>query len=505
MVPESKSPTTGPGPFSDSLEELTRKLLALVEKLTGMDSSYLTRFEYHSNRQHILYARNSGELDLPEDLSVPWGDSLYRRALEGQHFASSDIRHTWPDAVVAAELGLRSFVSVPVQFADGTMFGTLCAASAAKIEVSPDTLSAMELLSSLISRQIEVEDRRQFAEERYTRMALVAEVGRLCLDARALMPALQQTAALLAQMPPWQRVITFECKDDEYRVIQAVESSDPALVEAITLAVGEAISRLHDEHHHPLLSSNQMTESVRQLRAQQGLAADGPTALLTAATLSGLEAGIVLLADSGEALERRDDQMLANCSNFLSMLADRLCHQGLLEATNQDLSIQASRDPLTGLANRRSLNDTLERTLAMAARSGDQVFAAFVDLDGFKRINDVHGHEAGDLLLISLARRLQNQLRSDDMIARIGGDEFVVVTTAGPSRPGHDIARNLTDRIDQAIIGEHDLGTVRIDYGGASIGVVRWQGEDLAELLKRADQAMYAIKQKRRGLQRVAE
>ncbi len=331
-------------------------------------------------------------------------------------------------------------------------------------------------------------------------MALVAEVGRLCLDARALRPALNQTASLLASMPPWQQVIAFECRDGGYYLTQDAGPSSKVLVEAVTLAFGDAVSRLHDEHNQPLLSTSQMTDTIRQARVQHGLTPDGPTALLTAATLSGLEAGIVLLADSGENLERRDDQMLINCSNFLSMLADRLFHQGVLEARNQYLDIQASKDPLTGLPNRRSLNDTLERTMASVSRSGEQLFVAFIDLDGFKKINDLHGHEAGDLFLISLAKRLQNQLRSDDMIARVGGDEFVVVTTAGRGRASDDIARNLTDRIDQAIIGEHDLGIIRIDYPGASIGVVGWQGEGMTELLNRADKAMYAIKQKRRGL-----
>jgi len=487
-------------PFSETLEDLIRRLLALTGQLTGMESTYLTRIEYCTDRQHILYARNSGELELPEGLAVPWNDTLCRRALEDETFQTSDIIKTWPDATAASDLGLRSYASVPVKFADGTVYGTLCAASRRKVEVAPETMSVMDLLSRLISRQIEAEDRLQFAEERYTRMALVAEVGRLCLDARALRPALNQTAALLASMPPWQRVIPFECRDGHYQVIEAANAYDQTLVEAVTLAFGEAVSRLHDEHNQPLLGASQTTNKVRQLRVQQGLVPDGPTALLTAATLSGLEAGIVLLANSGEELERRDGQMLVNCSNFLSMLADRLFHQGVLEATNETLSIQASRDPLTGLANRRSLTDALERTMASASRNGEQLFLAFIDLDGFKRINDLHGHEAGDLFLISLARRLQNQLRSDDMIARVGGDEFVVFTTAGPGRIADDIGRNLTDRIDQAMIGRHDLGTVRIDYTGASIGVVGWQGESMADLLNRADQAMYAIKQKRRGL-----
>ncbi len=133
-----------------------------------MDSTYLTRIEYRSERQHILYALNNGELDLPEGLAVPWSDTLCRRALEQGHYQTSDIAGTWPDAALARDLGLRSYASVPLTFSDGSVYGTLCAASSKQVEVGSETMSIMELLSVLISRQIEAEDRLQFAEERYT-------------------------------------------------------------------------------------------------------------------------------------------------------------------------------------------------------------------------------------------------------------------------------------------------------------------------------------------------
>lgn len=164
-----------------------------------------------------------------------------------------------------------------------------------------------------------------------------------------------------------------------------------------------------------------------------------------------------------------------------------------LRQTNVELTGQALTDPLTGIANRRGLDDVLGRVLARSRRDGTSVQLAFIDLDGFKAINDRLGHEAGDRFLQEVARRLAAGTRAAEFVGRYGGDEFVLVTEdANPDR--------LRARLDGVIRGRYELGTTALDYPGASIGVVTGQpGESAEALLKRADASMYATKRSRKA------
>ncbi|MGZ4699888.1 MAG: diguanylate cyclase domain-containing protein [Ilumatobacteraceae bacterium] len=150
----------------------------------------------------------------------------------------------------------------------------------------------------------------------------------------------------------------------------------------------------------------------------------------------------------------------------------------------------ALHDPLTDLPNRRLLLDRLEHALAMAPRVGAAVAVLFIDLDGFKVVNDSHGHEVGDQLLIQCADRLQGCLRDADTVARLGGDEFVVLLegVAYPEEP-QDVAQRLLRVLVQPF--KLDGATVRIS---ASIGVATGISCTPRSLLHDADSAMYEAK-----------
>ena len=103
----------------------------------------------------------------------------------------------------------------------------------------------------------------------------------------------------------------------------------------------------------------------------------------------------------------------------------RLAHQ--LDAANQRIAALAREDPLTGLANRRTFLDHLEAAYRARNRDKSELAVLFLDLDGFKDINDTLGHAAGDALLVEVAARLKRTVRQDDLVARFGGDEFAVL------------------------------------------------------------------------------
>lgn len=158
-------------------------------------------------------------------------------------------------------------------------------------------------------------------------------------------------------------------------------------------------------------------------------------------------------------------------------------------------------DPLTGLPNRRLLMDRLRRTQLNSSRQRTFFAVLFVDLDDFKQINDRHGHDAGDRVLVEVAARLQAAVRQNDTVARLGGDEFVaVLEDLGPLE---DLAQDDLDGISAKILSlveqDHLLGEMRLSCL-ASIGVRLLWGSELSveQVLKEADTAMYRVKNRRK-------
>jgi diguanylate cyclase (GGDEF)-like protein/PAS domain S-box-containing protein len=154
----------------------------------------------------------------------------------------------------------------------------------------------------------------------------------------------------------------------------------------------------------------------------------------------------------------------------------------------------AYQDPLTGLANRTSLAPALEQAVERARRRGSKLAGVFLDLDGFKQINDLHGHDAGDRLLVELAQRLRAALRSSDPVARLGGDEFFVVLEDLQSNAP---AERVADKLLATVMQPYDIGGGKQAHISASIGISLFPDDagDATTLMKHADAAMYCAKQ----------
>ncbi|MCG2575856.1 EAL domain-containing protein [Dechloromonas sp. XY25] len=162
-------------------------------------------------------------------------------------------------------------------------------------------------------------------------------------------------------------------------------------------------------------------------------------------------------------------------------------------------------DQLTGLPNRTLLVDRLRQAQLAGVRSGDHGALLFIDLDNFKTLNDTYGHDRGDRLLRQVASRLTQVVRLEDTVARIGGDEFVVVLSTLGEQQEHaaSIAEMIADKI-LAILYTPYLLSDTVHRSSASIGVTLFQGERLGvdELMKQADLAMYKSKESGRNLVR---
>jgi diguanylate cyclase len=321
-----------------TLEDLARPLLEMLEAVTGLESTYLTTIDLAEGLQHVVYARNSRELQIPEGLSVPWGDTLCKRALDEGRPYTDNVSDIWGDSEAARQLGIQTYVSTPVRTDDGALYGTLCAASSRSQPMTPEAEHALRLFAGLIEHQV--------ARER---------------------------------------------------------------------------------------------------------------------------------------------------------LVDQLKH------ANVELRTQALTDALTGLPNRRALMQELVRLASLAQRTGSWLLAGAIDLDGFKQVNDNHGHAAGDEFLRGMAGKLHAALRGGDVLARMGGDEFVVIGL-GPklAEDGAKAAQLMRQRLEEATAGRYTAGPATIEYNGASVGVACLdpQKASIEDVLRQSDSAMYRVKlERRRGSQ----
>ncbi|GAB3183518.1 sensor domain-containing diguanylate cyclase [Hydrogenophaga aquatica] len=317
-----------------TLEDLSRPLLSMLQLVSGLDSAYLTTIDLEKDEQKILFSHNAHDMQIPEGLAVPWGDTLCKRALEEGKPFTSNVSDCWGYSSAAKALGIETYVSTPIRLGDGALYGTLCAASSRSQVPSEDVRKLLALFATLIAQNIERE-------------------------------------------------------------------------------------RLLKE----------------------------------------------------------------------------------LVASNHALAQQARTDVLTGLYNRRGLLEELARVLKHAKRSDTYTFVAFADLDGLKEVNDVHGHEVGDALLARVGASLKDSLRGEDLAARIGGDEFVVV---GHGPKDYSTAEGASavfrDRVSAATRVRVEVESTVLDYRGASVGlaIIAPGSSTPEEALDVADDAMYVVKRSRK-------
>jgi diguanylate cyclase (GGDEF)-like protein/PAS domain S-box-containing protein len=191
--------------------------------------------------------------------------------------------------------------------------------------------------------------------------------------------------------------------------------------------------------------------------------------------------------------ERKRNEIELHKANKLLQI-----HTKEIENLQAELKEQAIRDPLTGLFNRRYLEETLNRELARASREGFSIGFVMIDIDHFKQVNDTHGHKAGDLILQALGNLLLGGIRTEDLVCRYGGEEFLVILT----KAGKKIT---AERAEQ---WRTDFEALRTAYGEKvlqttiSLGVAVYPGDGVTAeaVIHAADQAMYRAKALGRNL-----
>ena len=163
-----------------------------------------------------------------------------------------------------------------------------------------------------------------------------------------------------------------------------------------------------------------------------------------------------------------------------------------LKLKEEHLRYLTNHDPLTGLTNRKFFAEQLQESLIWAQNHNLLLALLFIDLDGFKHINDTLGHDVGDLLLVSVAQRLSNTLRDSDIVSRLGGDEFTIILR---TIPHVQVAAKIAEKILASIVSPSILKGHNIQVS-ASVGISIYptNGQDAETLIRQADAAMYCAK-----------
>jgi len=263
------------------------------------------------------------------------------------------------------------------------------------------------------------------------------------------------------------------------------------------------VCALHREHHYDLILLDLQMPGMDGFQVMEGLKeieVDGylPVLAVTAQPAHKLRA---LRGGAKDFVSKPFDltEVLMRVHNMLEvrLLHEAACNYGKL------LESLALNDPLTGLANRRLLDDRLSMALVHARRNRSSMAVVFLDLDGFKQINDTLGHGAGDVLLKMVAERLVATVREEDTVARVGGDEFILALW---HVSGIDYAATVAVRAIEAISQPYDIdgATVSITTS-AGVSIYPHHGEDAESLMKSADLALYDAKTAGKNAFRIAE
>src|SRR5438067_8495224 len=278
--------------------------------------------------------------------------------------------------------------------------------------------------------------------ESYRRLA---EVFHAVLSEQGLDALLDRIADALADLIPHDSLTIYEADEPRRRLVPVLARDKWAdKILASQCLFGQGLTGWGVEHREPVLV-NQAHLDPRVMTVA-GTPADEPEALITIPLIArdSIKGALNIYRLGEQALFSQDDFELAKRFGDAAALAlDNAQIRARLEH-------QAQTDPLTGLYNHRTFHERLRAALTNASRSHDSVSVLMLDIDDFKRVNDVYGHGSGDEILRSLAEALRSAVRTSDIVCRLGGEEFAIVMTSRDAQHAERLARRLVKHIAAA-------------------------------------------------------
>jgi len=326
------------------------------------------------------------------------------------------------------------------------------------------------------------------------------EVGGFFLEARELLVKTNLTNeenTLLKLQRETARIIVAS----QYNVIKLAEKGNNKeavdyLVRFTTPAQNENMSLMDQfilyQNHQNLVLSSEAQNKIQAAYQSVFLLSFFSILLIIFVASIVIKNITAMLNVQSESIEnhKKTQQQLADAQEILELEVKQRTNQ--LQEANNKLQHQANHDPLTGLPNRRLYYELLSHEINKAERNNYKLAILYMDLDGFKAINDALGHAMGDVLLVNIAKRLKASLRQEDLIARLGGDEFTLCyTNIKEIEEINLLCQRLLDNVSQPIYLEQHQCQV-----GFSIGVSIYpdHGTDYDTLMRVADSSMYQVK-----------
>ncbi|MBW4055128.1 MAG: diguanylate cyclase [Proteobacteria bacterium] len=264
-----------------------------------------------------------------------------------------------------------------------------------------------------------------------------------------------------------------------------------------------AVTALHRDNHFDLILLDLRMPGMDGFKVMEALKEVEPDNYLPVLAVTAEQAHKLRALQSGakDFVSKPFDlaEVLMRVHNMLEV---RLLHKGALDYA-RTLESLALNDPLTGLANRRLLADRMSMALVHAHRNKSAMAVVYLDLDGFKQINDTFGHGTGDILLKMVAERLVRAVREEDTVARLGGDEFIIALW---HVSGVDYAASAAVRAIEAVLLPYEIEGTTVNIStSAGVSIYPDHGEDADTLMKSADAALYEAKAAGKNTYRIAE
>jgi diguanylate cyclase (GGDEF)-like protein len=364
-------------------------------------------------------------------------------------------------------------------------------------------------------RNVELREKSRELEESNKKITFISRIGQeitASLDLKEIMDTVYQAIKALMDASVFGIALYNSSKDCiEFRSF--VENAEPIAVPAVSLKSKNSFAVRCFKNQEEILMNDVAVEYRKYIRnRRQRVGSPAQSLIYLPLSLGQKQIGVLTVQSfrANTYTESHVELLRALASYIAIALENSRIHEQLsemhsenlgekkaLEVAYQQISHMANHDNLTALPNRRLLKELFDKTMQQADRRKEYAAILYIDLDRFKPVNDNHGHEVGDEVLKVVAERLLASLRAMDIVARIGGDEFLAVLQGvGNQKSAERVAEKIIRKISEPI--EVRKLTCHI---GASIGICFYpaDGRNLEELIRKGDAAMYRAKEKGRG------
>ena len=454
------------------------RLTALAARLLRVEVGFLSLV----GAEHEVLTAVVGDLGALVPQSVPVEQSAcVHLVASGEPLLVDDLGEhpVLRDLAEVRALGLRSYAGSPVADQDGRVLGGFCVGSTGPRRWTAADAALLADLAAAVSTELQLrvttdELRRveRKARRRAEEQAALHRVASSVARGATLNEVLVEVAAAVAALLEVSVALVLRFPSDAEAEVAARAAADGATELAGVGDCGEVVAQVRDTGEAALSESGDVPCAAVPIR------------------LRGRTWGVVVVR-TPERTSGRTLTQLRQLGDLIAVVVENT-------ETREQLVALARTDPLTGAGNRRALDEALDGELARSRRHGHPLMLALLDVDHFKRVNDEEGHEAGDRVLRELTSRMRDELRSADLLARVGGDEFALLL---PETSAAAWAAVL-DRVRSAVAARPVGGVpVTITAGAAAAGA----SAEAEHLYRTADAALYRAKSAQRGSYRVVD